>query len=261
MREDRPGARVTKRISVPAEAVRTPEAILAGLYVAGGYVWTTCHNCGGSGNYPSSMSPPGKCRFLCWADRSQDTLSALMGNYRSKPSSDPTFGKLPYPVAVYVKKAQASDRREFRAAAKWKLERPAREAAEAAARLQAEIDAYAEDITRSEEAAYLFDRTRTSQHVGTVGARVELTLRVVDRRRFPASNYGWTDRYLFRMRDESGNVFIWWTTSGSLGLGETVPVKATIKAHSEYNGEKQTEVQRVKVVGAVKAELVGSVAE
>lgn len=62
------------------------------------YVWVTCHHCGGTGTYPSSMIPPGRCRFYCWRGRTSDT-----------------YGKLPIPVDKYVKRQQAVDRREHRA--------------------------------------------------------------------------------------------------------------------------------------------------
>jgi hypothetical protein len=60
-------------------------------------VYVTCHNCGGSGDYPSSMIPAGRCRFYCWLNRSPET-----------------FGKLPVKLDSYVRSQQAADRAEHK---------------------------------------------------------------------------------------------------------------------------------------------------
>lgn len=38
--------------------------------------------------------------------------------------------------------------------------------------------------------------------------------------------------------------------------GDTVTIKATIKGETEYNGEQQTEIQRVKLTGIIRKEVV-----
>lgn len=50
-------------------------------------------------------------------------------------------------------------------------------------------------------------------------------------------------------RDEEGNGMVWKTQSPPRGLvlGSTYHVSATVKAHGEYGGEKQTEIIRAKV--------------
>lgn len=104
---------MTKRIAVPAEAVRTREQILAGVTVTEGkdgqFVWVQCWNCGGRGTYPSSMIPAGMCRLYCW-------------NGRTKA----TYGKLAMPLEKFVKRAMANDRRDYRARIRYELDTPAR---------------------------------------------------------------------------------------------------------------------------------------
>jgi hypothetical protein len=213
------------RIKVPAEAVRTAEQILDGQTIVGDSVWLPCWNCGGTTMYPSSMTPPGRCRFYCWENRTPET-----------------YGKRPVSVDVYVKREQAADRSEYRARIRFELERPereAREAAEAVARAEREARAA---IAAAEDEAYLEDRRRVSQWVGSAGERIERAVRVYDVKRFE-SRFG--DRYLVRMRDESGNVLIWWTSALTPRVGESFNARATVKAHSSYDGENQTEVLRV----------------
>lgn len=84
----------------------------------------------------------------------------------------------------------------------------------------------------------------TSQHIGTVGARVELTLRCEKVFTFEGI-YGIT--YINLCRDEANNVVVY---KGSNGFeeGETIKVKATIKAHEERDGVAQTLIARPKVL-------------
>lgn len=53
--------------------------------------------------------------------------------------------------------------------------------------------------------------------------------------------------YLYKFADEAGNVFIWYA-SRPIELQERMTLKATIKAHNEWNGVKQTVLTRCKVV-------------
>ena len=53
--------------------------------------------------------------------------------------------------------------------------------------------------------------------------------------------------YLYKFVDEAGNIFIWYA-SRPIELHERMTLKATIKAHNERNGVKQTVLTRCKVV-------------
>jgi len=84
----------------------------------------------------------------------------------------------------------------------------------------------------------------TSQHVGTVGERREFTLTVGKVFSFEGI-YGTT--YINICKDADGNVIVY---KGSNGYeeGETLTVKATVKAHDEREGVAQTLIARPKVM-------------
>lgn len=89
-----------------------------------------------------------------------------------------------------------------------------------------------------------------SQHFGTVGQRfpkLEVTVEKV---------ITWTSEFhgaasLFKMRTKDGNMAVWKTynvaPANDMEEGQTYVIAATVKKHGEYNGEKQTEMSRVKV--------------
>jgi predicted GNAT family acetyltransferase len=102
-----------------------------------------------------------------------------------------------------------------------------------------------------------------SEHVGKVGDRMKLTL-IMGKQVDFLTKFGW--RRVIKMRDDAGNQFTWFTntsvrlpggkqlTSGPdhdwrhyLIEGERFEASGTVKAHSEYEGVKQTELARVKV--------------
>ena len=84
----------------------------------------------------------------------------------------------------------------------------------------------------------------TSVHVGTVGERREFTLSVVAVVEM-ITNFGAS--FINITKDEAGNVVIY-KGSNAWTKGETVHVKATIKAHSERDGVKQTNISRPAVI-------------
>lgn len=128
--------------------------------------------------------------------------------------------------------------------AKWEAEQAkiAAERAEREAREKAEQEAR-EAAIRAQKAI--------SQHVGQVGGKVEIDGTYVrtgswEQRSF--NGYGTDTFYVHTFKDADGNVFTWKTQKG-LGLeyGTPVNVKGTIKKHTEYKEEKQTELTRCKV--------------
>jgi hypothetical protein len=84
----------------------------------------------------------------------------------------------------------------------------------------------------------------TSRHVGTVGERIELTLRCEKVFEFE-SVYGMT--FINICKDADGNVVVY---KGSNGFeeGETLRLKATIKSHGERDGVAQTLISRPKTI-------------
>lgn len=219
------------RIKVPAEAVRTREQILASVTVAGEHVWTTCWNCGGSGNYASSMIPAGRCRLYCWQGRTPET-----------------FGKLAHPVEKYVKGEMARDRRTYRERIRYEAEAPLRAAK------QAEYEA-----RRAEDAARRRAELESRAYLGEVGERVKLRATVENVVRFPNAGFQGRTRYLVKFRDERQNLLVLWTEALPVHIDRdgnatpeyaTVDLTGTVKSHATFQGERQTVLQRVKCVGA-----------
>ena len=83
-----------------------------------------------------------------------------------------------------------------------------------------------------------------SRHVGAIGERREFTLTVNKVFSFE-SIYGMT--YINICKDVDGNVIVYKGTN-SFEEGETVRVKATVKAHEERDGVAQTLIARPKVM-------------
>lgn len=84
-----------------------------------------------------------------------------------------------------------------------------------------------------------------SAHFGTVGKRDVFTLTCIKEHTFETS-FGLTTLYTFK--DSAGNSAKWFTGTGSLEVGKTYEVKATVKSHDEYQGTAQTNLTRVTVV-------------
>ena len=56
----------------------------------------------------------------------------------------------------------------------------------------------------------------------------------------------WGMTYMFKIIDDEGNVFTW-KTSNYPEFEKFNTLKGTVKAHSEFRNEKQTELTRCKV--------------
>lgn len=122
-------------------------------------------------------------------------------------------------------------------------------------RIQAEQEAEEERKAREEAA-----QKAISQHLFNVGDKITVSVTLQKTAWFNTrsfSGYGTTTTWVYTFVDGNGNKLVWKTT-GSLervvdGIctpieeGEKITIKATVKAHGEYQGEKQTELQRVKL--------------
>lgn len=81
--------------------------------------------------------------------------------------------------------------------------------------------------------------------VGAEKERVLLKLRMDPPEAVFLGTGDWGDRYLFRFRDEAGNRVVWFTTEKCpIPDGWEGWLKATVKEHSVYGGEKQTVITR-----------------
>lgn len=111
--------------------------------------------------------------------------------------------------------------------------------------LASAISAYERHVGRQIERAQR--AAAPSDHVGKLGEMVELELtieRVIDRE----SQYG--NVHIHVMRDGGGNTIVWRTGTARMEPGATRRVRGKVKAHGEYNGVKQTELTRCKVLEA-----------
>ena len=108
------------------------------------------------------------------------------------------------------------------------------------------VASYFRDMARREQRQ---KEVGNSEWVGKVGDRI--TFKVVTATTISSfqSSYGYNNWvYILKLTDEDGHVYIWKTSSG----GGTLPgeiLKATIKDHQEYRGEKQTVITRATVIG------------
>lgn len=84
------------------------------------------------------------------------------------------------------------------------------------------------------------------EHYGAVGERYELTLTV--EKVVPIEGFRPGEpAVIATMRDAVGRCFMWRTSSSPGAVGTTVAMKGTVKRHSEFRGEKQTELTRCRV--------------
>jgi hypothetical protein len=119
------------------------------------------------------------------------------------------------------------------------------------------IAAYQREIGRRAEKTARDEAGAQSQHVGQVGER--LTLKLTTLSHFEKDGqYGLT--VIHKLQDADGNQYTWFCTGEALPVGETVTVKATVKAHGEFRGVAQTTLTRITRVLA-KAEAADLEAE
>lgn len=89
------------------------------------------------------------------------------------------------------------------------------------------------------------EAVKDSAHVGVVGERLRgLELTVMSARGMDSQ---WGTTILYKMRDAGGNVFTWFSSGGAgLETGKTIKLDATVKAHGEYKGVRETVLTRAK---------------
>jgi len=111
------------------------------------------------------------------------------------------------------------------------------------------VGGYKRDLQKDAEkrmaAAARAKQASGSTHQGEVGTRTEFDLGVEFKRAFDGQ-YGM--RYMVKMSDLDGNVFVWWGTNdfaADLNVGDRVKAKATVKAHDEYDVCAQTVLTRL----------------
>lgn len=107
------------------------------------------------------------------------------------------------------------------------------------------IQAYKREMGMIAEQKARFEREVKSEFFGEVCKREVFTLTVVKLIDCEGGEFGPVK--LHKFFDQNGNVAAWFSTGGSLEIGKTYRVRATVKAHEEYNGVKQTMLTRCAV--------------
>ena len=106
---------------------------------------------------------------------------------------------------------------------------------------EASVDGHIKSASELEQLVTAPQSDSCSSHMYTIGERVRgLLLQVTKTWEGP----GYT---MHTMTDDNGNVFMWTTSSRNLPLDAQVTMDATIKAHTEYKGVKQTVITRPSI--------------
>lgn len=129
---------------------------------------------------------------------------------------------------------------------------------------QAEKQAEAKAKADAKREALIKARKAVSQYIGEVGKRITAKGTFVESVQYEVNSfrgYGTETKYIHIFKDADGNKIVW-KTSSALGrwmgepydsdwqtpqYGEMVEITGTVKAHSEYDDEKQTVMSRCKL--------------
>ena len=93
-----------------------------------------------------------------------------------------------------------------------------------------------------------------SQHVGEVGQRLAVAVTVERISTYARAQFGaaWKTEtvYIVTMRDDAGNALVSKSPSFCPEKGASLTIKATVKTHTDFRGEAQTDLARVEDVAA-----------
>lgn len=109
-------------------------------------------------------------------------------------------------------------------------------------------DLAAKEYIEAAVAMLIYDPS-PSEYVGEVGERINVAVRVDRKSNFNGA-YGATN--IYRMIDENGNIYSWFTTTNPIEVGKNYIIRGTIKEHTTYRNTKQTILSRCKVLGQTK---------
>ena len=94
---------------------------------------------------------------------------------------------------------------------------------------------------------------QNSSWFGAIGDRATFTLmvdRVIPHEKQAYGRRGTAITYIHKMRDENGNLAVWFSSGTKLEEGETYELVGTVKDHKEYRGVKETILTRCKIAGS-----------
>jgi hypothetical protein len=92
---------------------------------------------------------------------------------------------------------------------------------------------------------------KPSEYVGKIGQRLSLDVTVTKKISIQTDSWSYYDSGvmdIYTLTDKDGNIFTIFTKSrfSDINQGDHVTLKATVKEHKEYKGEKQTVINRPK---------------
>jgi len=109
------------------------------------------------------------------------------------------------------------------------------------------VASYERAMEREVERAKAKKVDANSRWQGQVGERLKGLIVTQELSRSISSDWG--DMVLVKFRDEAGNMYTWFTASGTgLQNGQQCKLDGTVKRHSDYNGAQETQLNRCKVV-------------
>ena len=84
--------------------------------------------------------------------------------------------------------------------------------------------------------------------VGEVDGKIgPVPIVIKGKKLIPGEAYG--DKMLYKMEDDDGNQYTWFSTGEGIGdVGDRMHINASVKAHTEYRGVKQTTLLRVSAL-------------
>lgn len=113
-----------------------------------------------------------------------------------------------------------------------------------------------EQEVKKAERAKAHEADKVSEYQGKEGDKLEFKVNTITCVYSSENQYGYT--YMYKITDESGNVYMW-STSNGLDLDKVASIKGTVKNHQEYNGVKQTWITRCKITEKPADEAVSKV--
>lgn len=89
-------------------------------------------------------------------------------------------------------------------------------------------------------------QTSSGNHVGVVGKRYDMALKLVSARSLGMTeSYGYyTERSVYHFQDQDNNSLVWFTETRDIEEGKEYQVRATVKAHDVYKDQPQTVITR-----------------
>lgn len=102
-------------------------------------------------------------------------------------------------------------------------------------------------LLREQKRAEKQSLNANKSYVGNVGERLDIDISTVECITSFPTDYGMMR--IYRFESVSGDTLIWKTSNFIEYTDKVKKIKATIKNHSEYREEKQTEINRVKIIG------------